>query len=726
MRAESVQNLLGSLDAASFRDVVRRALSARGYQAVSTDGPYDGGADFLLFVRGHAPLPCAVQVSVEKDWRAKLKQDVRKAATGQFESFLFTSSRRMPIREFQRLQDELEPKHGLRILRMDAQEIAELAIDRGFLPDILAQLGIPIASTPRKFDRPDFRRDVAYACAFFSSEARELRDIVLDEAIITSLVRAQGYAPREVVVDEVVLSLALAKNQRNQVIAAIDRLLQKGTLQGKNGSICLNERELVTRQAMGAIQRNNLNALEKDIDDCILPHLKRQSRLESVRSAIFDDLGALLLATAERTSATVWNRDFPVARINERLKHLDATLLSLGLDVSARQSVITELGKKASTSQLGKHLIAGEIVLQLFGLRTSHFLAAIEGRKRLTVVLDTPVAIPLVCNLLYSTANQEFFAASQHAYDQLLAHGITILLPRVYVEEIASHLISAHRDYSDVVDLDSDLRMSTNAFVAHYVAMKQAAPESVGEFRAYLETYGISDGLAKADYYILRDALMVKLEAILGRYHIQVERLTFRHDARRFAEERIATAIRNIELHTRSKGYAEQHREYASRSRVLLDHDAEVVAWLHERAADHQTAHVLLTWDRLHSFINAQCGMAWDVLDPVALGDMLSVAAPDGHELEIASPWVYALGFSEEDAQRGAHVWDFLIQKEKGLHDAALREQARSFKVSWLAATTQDSRARDLQVAWERWKSEHIPQALSSTTDTPKPDERNS
>ncbi|HRI64765.1 MAG TPA: hypothetical protein PK156_11005 [Polyangium sp.] len=699
MRAESVQNLLGGLDAGSFRDIVRLALKARGYQAVPTDGPYDGGADFLLFVRGHDPLPCAVQVSVEKDWRKKLKEDARKAASQKkYASLLFASSRRIPNREFVTLQDDLEQKYELRILRMDAQEIAELAIDKGFLNSILTMLHIPISTESRKFERPDFRKDLAYSCAFFSTEARELRNAVLDEAIMTSLVRAQGHELREVVVDQVMLSLALAANQQPRVIAAIDRLLQKGLLTGKNGHVSISEKDLRTRQAVNALQESNVEALRKDIDECIEPHLKHRSRLETVRGAIFEDLGALLLATAERTSAAISNRDFPVARINERLRHLDMTLTSLGLDAATRQTVIADLGKRASSSQVGKHLISGEIIMQLFGLRTSHSLTAIEGRKNLTVILDTPVAMPLICNLLYSTANQEFFAASQHAYDQLLAHGIAIVLPDVYLEEIATHLISAHRDYSHIVGLDSDLKMSTNAFVAHYVAMKQAAPNSVGEFRSYLEAYGLNDGLAKADYYVIRDALIVKLEALAGRYHMLVKHLDTKPNARRFAEEQIALAM--------------QTQGTKRRPKILLDHDVKVIAWLHERVADHHTAHVLVTWDRLQSLVNEQCGNPWDVLDPVALGDMLAVAAPDGHELEIASPWVYALGFSDEDAQRGAHVWDFLIQKEKGLHDAALREQARAFKAKWLEDTARDSRARDLQAAWEQWKSEHIPQSL--------------
>jgi hypothetical protein len=699
MRFESLVNLIGFLDPITFRDVVRRCLVARGYQPVPADGPYDSGADFLLYLRGNEPAPCAVQVSVEKNWKAKLREDARKVAALGVSTLLFASSRRMPNGQFQEIQDEIEVPLKIRLQRMDAQEIADLAQHRGFVPDLLKVAGVaPVQLAPRPFERPNFRKDMAYACAFFGSDARELRKAALDEAVFTAVVNAGGTALREVIVDQVALSMGLAASQRALVTSTIDRLLQENErrLRGKNGEVALDEKELVKRGAVRSLEQANMDSLRRDIDECLKPYIRTKSRLETVREAILEDLGALLMDIAARTSAAASSSDLPIDGVRNRLVHLEGTLATLGLDAGECRKAISELGRLASESQLGKHLIAGEMVIRLFTLQMSHLVRALEGRDELVVVLDTPVAMPLLCNLLYAPANQQYFVASQHVYDQLLTHGISMILPRYYLQEMASHLIDAYRDYSEIIDMDTDLRASTNAFVAHYVAMKQLDAASIGSFVDYLGSFGLNEGLARGDFYVTRDALMRKIEATLGRYHIRCEDLDAKGTALRLAQERIAAV--------------QKDGEFAGRARVLLDHDASTLGWLHEREADSRIAYVLCTWDRLHFRVRKDGGVSSDVLDPVALGDILSVVVPEGHDMQFASPWVFALRFSDEDATRGDAVWDFLVGKEKGLHDAKLREVARSFKESWLLEIEKDSRSRDLQDAWERWKSEHMPQ----------------
>jgi len=97
------------------------------------------------------------------------------------------------------------------------------------------------------------------------------------------------------------------------------------------------------------------------------------------------------------------------------------------------------------------------------------------------------------------------------------------------------------------------------------------------------------------------------------------------------------------------------------------------------------------------------------VLDPVVLGDTLSLAAPGDQEVRIASPVVIALALSDEAEKRGAEVWDKLVAVEKDkLHDARLREEARAFKRAWLVEAERSARGRDLQEAWEQWKAEHL------------------
>jgi hypothetical protein len=43
-------------------------------------------------------------------------------------------------------------------------------------------------------------------------------------------------------------------------------------------------------------------------------------------------------------------------------------------------------------------------------------------------------------------------------------------------------------------------------------------------------------------------------------------------------------------------------------------------------------AYVICTWDKLHPYVQSREEAAWDVLDPVALGDVLSLAAPGSED----------------------------------------------------------------------------------------------
>lgn len=382
--------------------------------------------------------------------------------------------------------------------------------------------------------------------------------------------------------------------------------------------------------------------------------------------------------------------------VRARLARLEGTLEALGIPAPSRKPLLKDLAHRASNSSFGKQLMAGELMIGLLNLQTSHLVRALQGRDNIEVVLDTPVSMPMLCNLLYGPANQELFVASQHLYDQMLAHRIQALIPKVYLEEIASHLIDAYRNYQEIIDLDPDLRASENAFVAHYVALRIADSSVVGPFADYLREFGLNEALARGDFYVARNTLMRRLEALLGQYHLRCMDLRAEKSARRWAEDTISWLRRD--------------NRFVGRSNTVIEHDVAILAWLSGREADARTAYVFCTWDRLHFEARKQGETTWDVLNPVALGDLLSLAANDEHDLRVASPWVLAMQFSDADAVKGAEVWDRLVRIEKDkLQDARLRAEARRFKDAWLEESARDPRARSLQDAWARWKEMHLP-----------------
>jgi hypothetical protein len=702
MKLDALVRLIEAADPSAFREIALVCLQERGFEPSLVDGPSDGGADFRVFTLGGAGGAYAVQISVEKNWKTKLSADAKKAKERlKIDRLLFVSSRRIQEVAFQATADEISKNCGVAVQKMDSQYIASLAKERGATGKVLSALGIDVpAPTLKRFQRPDLRQDVAYACAFFGTDAQAFRHTVVENAVYASVFQAGGKAERDAIVSQVALSLGLSHNQRTQVTAAIDRALQKGQLVGKNGVVALAPQGLDNWATLEALSSRDRAALQAQIEALLGPHI-RSSRAE-VASAILEDLGALWLDQASETSTAIAGDSpsgpvFAQDGLKQRLRRLSATLDTSGVvESSTRQELLRALAKLASTSQLGRALAAGEVFVQLNNLKTPHVFRAFGAGAELLILFDTSVAMPLLCSLLFDTANQDFFVAAKHAYDQLLAHDVTMVLPRDYLEEVASHLLDASTLYSEIADLDPDLRGSRNAFAAHYAALRFSEAIEVGGYQKYLESFGATPALVRGDYIVARDLLMKKLEGLFKRYAIGTQSLGASLSAKKRAEEALSFAM--------------HERNDLQRAPRLLAHDATTLGWLLDSAAaDPNIVYVICTWDRLHPLVRDRESADWDVLDPVALGDVLSLAMPGSEDdVRLISPLVVALGLSSEAEKKGAEVWDRLVEIERDkLHDAGLRESARAFKQSWVEATGKDRRARDLQKAWEDWKAAH-------------------
>lgn len=703
MRLDSLVKAIDAADPSAFREIALLCLDKRGFQPSLVDGPHDGGADFLVRTLPPGTAKFAVQVSVEKNWQKKLRSDAVKARRRLgVDNLMFISSRVITPPLFQEIADDLLRTVQVQVQKMDAKDIASLAERRGFTNEVLQKLGHQVtAPAPRPFHRPDLRQDVAYACAFFGTDAQAFRETVIENAVLAVVFQAGGSAARDTIVDRAALSLGLTSNQRAQTTSAIDRMLQDGRIVGKNGTVALDAITKDNWVSARSLQEGELLDLVSQLDVVLAPHVKSKATRKDAVETVLSDLGALWLDTGRATSNALGDAEsFVLAQdpLRERLRHLDATLDTLGIiDKGRREKLLRELCALAVASSFGRALMAGEVFINLVSLKTPHVFKAFGGGKALWAILDTSMAMPLLCSLLYDAAEQDFFVAAKHAYDQLVAHGAVMVLPRDYLEEVASHLRDAYVLYRDIVDLDPDLRGSKNAFVAHYVALRASAGEAkVESYLSYLEGFGVTESMARGDREVVRDILMNKLQGLFAAYGIRIT-----------APSASASSTKKVEA---ALAYAMHERNDFGRASVLVRHDVNTLAWLLDCASDPHVAYVICTWDKLHPYVQKHEAAEWDVLDPVAFGDVLSLAAPGSEDVSIISPMVVALMLSADAEKSGAAVWDKLvtIENEK-LHDAGLRSAARAFKQDWVEKTAKDKRSRSLQDSWEAWKDTHLP-----------------
>ncbi len=140
-------------------------------------------------------------------------------------------------------------------------------------------------------------------------------------------------------------------------------------------------------------------------------------------------------------------------------------------------------------------------------------------------------------------------------------------IPEPYLEEAATHLLAAARDFLPIIEQDPDLRGSQNAYVAHF---KLVFPQGTKkDFRRYLGGFGLTAAIEGARR--ARDPLMAELSKIFRRYGMKIVAGATPRNARKRAEEALAHAIHDLKF---------------QRENLLLKHDAEVIGKLNQLAID--------------------------------------------------------------------------------------------------------------------------------------------
>lgn len=698
MRLDSLSRLIEAADFMSFRELALECLAMKGYQDVAlTDGWSDGGTDVRVFQLPPNPTPMAFQITVERDWKGKLQEDAQKIQEKlKLTHMTLVTSRRVPEAEFHAEAERLWQSRGIRATKLDSQAIASTFFLEGRTTRVLDILGIKAGPERAAADSTDVRADAAYSFVFFGSDTQRFREATIESAIITVGARQEGPIERQAFEREIRNLLQLPDALAPRVASVVDRLIQTGDLNGPDPTLTLSPKLTDAAGAMRVLRDTEWRQLRDSVASLLYEKGAHKKSIEPLLDAVLSDLGAVLLESARTAYASLESldtRSVLADRIRARLRHLHATLDALGLAEGAdRDAALESLSELASNSPIGKCILSGELFLSLSSSRMPQLIRALGARSGVRILLDSSVAIPMLCGLLFRPVSNRFSLAAQHVYDQVGVHGLSMTLPVDYLEEACTHLLRAYGDYEPIVDLDPDLTASENAFVSHYAKLRQdgLAPP----FSDYVRAFGLDDPLRKAEFYAARDGLKPRLQRLFDRYSISVTPMGRPSStSQRRAEESIAYAIHQLEV---------------TRPDVLVRHDVRTIAYLHDSDRTGDMAHVLCTWDGVHFWVRERESADWQVLNPGLLGDILALANPEDMQGQIASPTILAKSLSEEAAARGAEVWDRLVRIERGtLHDAELLAQARAFKEEYIARLQSGKAMRDVNRAWAEWKAMH-------------------
>jgi hypothetical protein len=673
---ELIKNVLGPSAFKTVGALAIRSLYQR--EAIVTDGPGDGGVDAWIQISegptGRVPVQFHAGRAVE--WHVKLRQDVAKPAVrGAPSRRLFFVCAQTPTDEaVRRRRAEIEVSYGVMVEVIDARAIASLALSD---PTVFASLRtyLPEAPAVEAARPPSAIEGAQLAFVFFHEASGDFRAEVARSVLAITLVRAREPVDKEELLDRALVVLGGEKHLRRLFRRELEAL-------AACGQAILNDSHVrpsddLVRRVNGEGDAGTL-AAERLREDCVAAlegHVHDPARRREAVDAVFNDLGFLLRrSVAERLPGG--ERD-ALIRLNAVERRLEEMLKPTGGTVHDALRAIIEVARR---SVYGRALASAELFLQMTKRELGELARALTGRDRLEVVLDTSVAMPMLCAKFDRVADG--WVTSEVAlelHDLLLARGVKMVVPDVYREEMAAHLIGAARDYSTLAG-EPGLARSENFFVAHYHAVADGRRElaTAAGFEEFLRDLGLPAGWEGEDFFVVRGKVERTLSQLLQRYEIDlgwVGRM-----------EGVCLPLKE---------------EPATRPRTVLDHDRRVVAWLDDRTRSSSEGLVFCSHDRW--LLSAVSEAEWLAVDPAALVDLMPMIRPAGIFAPMVSLRDLAAQMDDASAERSAHVWDLLAQIEgPRLADRDLLRRARAFKDEWLAREL--TAERPVAAEWARFK----------------------
>ena len=145
MQFELIANLIEAMDFSEFREFVRQCILQRGYKAVTSDGWSDGGRDIRVYTaEGRVSRSIAFQCSVEREWKAKLWDDLTKAKSKLgCDDFIYVTNRRIGDAVFDPLVQRALTDEEVHLSKIDKQDLAAQILDTDKLGWFTRFIGLP-------------------------------------------------------------------------------------------------------------------------------------------------------------------------------------------------------------------------------------------------------------------------------------------------------------------------------------------------------------------------------------------------------------------------------------------------------------------------------------------------------------------------------------------------------------------------------------------------------
>lgn len=574
MYFSALKTAIQHLEEKRFYDVALMYLEQRGYQDLSiVDGTGDGGRDVVC-----SREDLRIQLSVRKDWETKINDEALKSLSAGKRHLIFVTNRPIgPDAEQKFLDSNYKQKGHVDLTIVDLRRLSTALARPGVIRRSYEMLAMAV---PLELHADP--KDIAISTVLlFSQEARELRDEVVEANLRAQLFRSPA-------ISEAVLILQTAaaipgENVDRAAKSALSRLRMAGRVQQVANGLRLSDAEF---QVMQAAETEFLVAHKADV-----AALAEVTGLESDFAQKLLDIALELL---------VRNRDLDGEGPVEA--SLSNFLAEHGL--SRKRSAVFKVLAGTATARLRQY---GATVDQIFSTNSFDIYRALGRRTDLSMVLDASVAMPVLFGLAFGEATSRYGLAASALKRACDAHGIKMVVPRAYLNEMAAHGLGALERLEVYNALPAEarapLRASENAYISHYTHIAETLSKKGDNLSLsqFLNFFGIAPGKALT-------SVENRIQTVLDLHGIKVI-------ANGFYDKHIRKRI-------------EEKKQY--HPPTLIDHDAIVVTMLKD---EDRKGFVLATWDKVMIDLVEELARVY-ADTPVRVIDFLSMASGEDFECE--------------------------------------------------------------------------------------------
>lgn len=707
-RLDSLTRLISGTDFVTFREICLKFLSIKGYDETAlSDGWNDGGTDVIVGISPDTKSPLAIQITVDAKIKKKLVADAIKSKNKlKLNRMILLYNRRFDEYEFSAIQSEIADKHGVFVTKEDSQGLASFFFKNKRSIDVLEIIGIDFEGLLKQYNDKthfDSKQNAVFSALFFGELATDFRESIIESTIISILSSKTIKINEEQLVDETISILSIDNHEKSKVKSVLDRLRQKDIVIGKSNNIDIKDEICKKYQTLVALREKEIVDLKIHISTNIRQYLPKASISDEFLDKLLECLGSYFAASISKAKDQLIHRfdntDSISKVLKDRYNKLNLLLNEINFpEGNSRDLFFKEINESYTTTDFSHQLLAGELIISYANLSLNNFIQALGGNKELISLIDASVAIPILCSYLFKPTNDKFILYSHELFQKLKSLEVKCLLPEDYLEEIATHLIYAYSNYKEIVDFDPDLAASENAFVAHYVGLKNAG-ETI-EFEQFVESLGLDSRLkayapfAGDNFYFVRDNLKYFLKRHFEILPINVKEInSSKSEYRRLAEKELSKAINDLII---------------DKSPVLIKHDLNVLSYLFENSSNPNIIFTLATWDKVHFKVRSQLSSSyWDVFDPTVFLDAISVCKSS----EVLNPLTIPLSviktINEETAQKAAKIWDTIVNLDEKISNSEMIKKAKEFKAYYMKVQNAKIDKVAIKDSWTKWKNQN-------------------